>query len=364
MSTRILICCGSGGVGKTTCSAALGLELARRGHRVGALTIDPSQRLADALGISISGTPQPVEVEGGSLDAMVLDVKQTFDGVVHRFAPDEGVRDRILANRYYEFVSTRLAGAHEYMAMERLYQLYGEGTYDVLILDTPPTRNAMEFLDAPKRMAGLMDEGVMGRLSAAGGGLGIRVLTRGSLTALNALSRLVGMRTVREITEFFTLFRDLWQGFRQRSLEVDRLLHSDQTRFLLVATPAPAARAEARDFLELLWKEGLPFGGAILNRVTPIPTDPAPIAPDRFPPCPDEFEPPEWQRITEAIAQAPVRAARRASYETQAVTSIGERVQGAPCWHVPLQPEEVRDIEGLSALGAFLSDAAEHLVPT
>jgi anion-transporting ArsA/GET3 family ATPase len=174
----------------------------------------------------------------------------------------------------------------------------------------------------------------------------------------------VGMRTVREITEFFTLFRDLWQGFRQRSLEVDRLLHSDQTRFLLVATPAPAARAEARDFLELLWKEGLPFGGAILNRVTPMPTDPAPIAPDRFPPCPDEFEPPEWQRITEAIAQAPVRAARRASYETQAVTSIGERVQGAPCWHVPLQPEEVRDIEGLSALGAFLSDAAEHLVPT
>ena len=189
------------------------------------------------------------------------------------------------------------------------------------------------------------------------------MLTRGSLTALNALSRLVGMGTVREITEFFTLFRDLWQGFHQRSLEVDRLLRSDQTRFLLVATPAPAARAEARDFLGLLWEEGLPFGGAILNRVTPMPTDPAPISPERFPPCPGEFEPEEWQRITEAIAQAPARAARRAAYETEAVTSIGERVQGAPCWHVPLQAEEVRDLEGLSALGAFLSEAAVDLGP-
>jgi anion-transporting ArsA/GET3 family ATPase len=294
---------------------------------------------------------------------MVLDVKQTFDGVVRRFAPDEGVRDRILENRYYGFVSTRLAGAHEFMAMERLYQLYGEGQYDVLILDTPPTRNAMEFLTAPQRMAGLMDEGVMGRLSAAGGGLGIRVLTRGSLTALNALSRLVGMGTVREITEFFTLFRDLWQGFRQRSLEVDRLLHSDQTRFLLVTTPAPAARAEARDFLALLRDEGLPFGGAILNRVTPMPRNPAPVSPEDFPPCPDEFDAEEWQRITESIAQAPVRAARQAAYEAQAVASIGERVQGAPCWHVPLQAEEVHDLPGLVALGAFLSDAAKHLQP-
>ncbi len=363
MSTRILICCGSGGVGKTTCSAALALALARQGHRVAALTIDPSRRLADALGISSSGAPEEVPVEGGSLDAMVLDVKRTFDGVVRRFAPDQTVCDRILENRYYEFVSTRLAGAHEYMAMERLYQLVEEGEYDILVLDTPPTRNAMEFLTAPKRMAGLMDEGVMGRLSAAGGGLGIRVLTRGSLTALNALSRLVGMGTVREITEFFTLFRDLWQGFRQRSLEVDRLLRSDSTCFLLVSTPAPAARDEARDFLELLLAEGLPFGGAILNRVTPMPQNPAPVSPERFPPCPHEFEPDEWLRITEAIAQAPVRAARRATYEAQAVTSIGERVHGAPCWHVPLQAEEVRDLPGLVELGGFLADAARQLQP-
>ncbi len=148
MSCRIVICCGAGGVGKTTCSAALALELARQGARVAALTIDPARRLADSLGITASGHPQTVPTHDlaecqGSLEAMVLDVKQTFDGVVSRYAPSPEAKEKILANHYYGFVSTKLPGAHEYMAMERLFQLYTDGGYDFIILDTPPTRNAM-----------------------------------------------------------------------------------------------------------------------------------------------------------------------------------------------------------------------------
>ena len=162
MSASVIVCCGSGGVGKTTTSAALGLSLALDGRRVAVLTIDPARRLADSLGIGPLGNePQRVPIEGVVYDAMMLDMKATWDGVIHRFSPSEEARDRILANRYYQLASTRLAGSHEFMAMQRLYELVESGDYDVVLLDTPPSRHALEFLQAPKRLAGLFDEGVM-----------------------------------------------------------------------------------------------------------------------------------------------------------------------------------------------------------
>ncbi|MEE2750770.1 MAG: ArsA-related P-loop ATPase, partial [Myxococcota bacterium] len=346
MSCRIIICCGAGGVGKTTCSAALALELARQGARVAALTIDPAKRLADSLGIRATGDPQPVPTSDlnscqGTLDAMVLDVKQTFDGIVSRYAASPDTAEKILANHYYGFVSTKLPGAHEYMAMERLFQLYTDGDYDFIILDTPPTRNAMDFLTAPRRMAALMDDGVMGALSSQGHA-GLRWFTRGSSTAISALSKLVGLNTITDITEFFSLFRDLWRGFKERSLAVDGLLRSDATRFLLVTTPAIAAQDEAEEFMLLLAREKLPIGGVILNRVTPLPTHTEPLAPEDFPDRPAEIPEPTWDAVTQAVAQATSRAQARHANEKATVQRMGTQVSNSPCWHIPLQEEEVR----------------------
>ena len=365
MSCRVVICCGAGGVGKTTCSAALALELARQGARVAALTIDPAKRLADSLGIEVSGHPQSVPTDRlkdckGSLDAMVLDVKQTFDDVVRRYAPSPDARDRILANHYYGFVSTKLPGAHEYMAMERLYQLYTDGDYDFIVLDTPPTRNAMDFLTAPRRMAALMDDGVMGVLSGKKSA-GIRWFTRGSSTAISALSKLVGLKTITDITEFFSLFRELWQGFKERSQSVDALLRTDCTRFLLVTTPAFNAQEEAEEFMKLLTAENLPIGGVLLNRVTPLPTSTNPIPLKRFPPRPKEIEEQAWKEVVASVAQATTRAKARHANEKATVQQMGKEVSNAPCWHIPLRREEVSDLSDLAALASVLKPVADAL---
>lgn len=271
MTARVLICCGSGGVGKTTVSAALAIQRAVAGERVAVLTIDPARRLADSLGIGeIGNTARAVPLPAaaaGHLDAMMLDAKATFDDLIRRISPSEASAERVLRNRYYQFASEKLGGSHEYMAMQKLLDLWENGPYDTIVLDTPPTRHALDFLAAPQRMAGLFDQGVLRWLVMPASRGGWRALELGSEAVAKVLQKLMGEGTIREIADFFEAFRDLWDGFRERSLRVDALLADPSTRFLLVSSPAPSSRAEALFFLGELGARGLPFGGFLVNRV-------------------------------------------------------------------------------------------------
>jgi anion-transporting ArsA/GET3 family ATPase len=277
MSTRILICCGSGGVGKTTISAALGIAQARAGRRACVVTIDPARRLADSLGIeSLGNQPQPIDLssqEGctGSLSGMMLDAQGTFDEVIRKFSKSADSAQRLLDNRYYQFASSRLGGSHEYMAMHKLLELVDSGDFDTVVLDTPPTQQALEFIAAPHKMRGLMDQGVLRWLVMPASRGGWRALELGSELLAKALQKLLGRNTINEIAEFFESFQEHWQDFRERSERAQALLRSPNTRFVLVTAPAPIARDEALGFLEILRREELPMGGFVVNRVLSAP---------------------------------------------------------------------------------------------
>lgn len=357
---RVIICCGSGGVGKTTTSAALAIRLARSGARVAVLTIDPARRLADALSVGdIGNTAFPVPVPnllpGASLHAMMLDSKRTFDDVVERFAGTPEARDRILRNHYYRFVSTRLAGAHEYMAMEKLYEISTSGHYDIVVLDTPPSRHALDFLAAPERMVNLMDEGVMRWLVLPASRGGWRMIEKGSDILAKVLRTMLGERTITDIAEFFSAFQSLWEGFRQRSLDVRALLRNPDTRFLLVTTPAPGARAEALHFLEVLLRSRMPFGGFLINRcaVAPIHTG----AP-RFGLASAGVEAESYAALIRALGDAPKHRRGLVAAQEAAIADLRAHAPGAaPIWRIPEMDEEVHDLAGLDLVGKHLPDA-------
>ena len=348
--TRVVITCGSGGVGKTTLSAALALALAEQGQRVTVLTIDPARRLADALGLAaLDNRPQRVPTARGELRALMLDPKRTFDELVGRHAPSPEARDRILANHYYRSVSTRLPGVHEYMAMERLLSLHADGECDVIVLDTPPTRHALDFLAAPDRMAGLMDEGVMRWIVLPASASGWRMLEMGSEMLAGVLKRLLGEATVSDIAEFFSGFQSLWAGFRERSLAVRALLRAPDTRFVLVTAPAPGARAEALAFLSVLRRDHMPFAGFLINRCAPHPVAAA------WPPAPPGIDGAAWAATCAALDGVLQR--HRELWRTQeaAIADLQSHAPaGAPAWRVPEAEFEVHDLTGLRALGDTL----------
>lgn len=349
--SRVLITCGSGGVGKTTLSAALALRLAEEGHRVVVLTIDPARRLADALGVELGNTPRRVPTERGELSALMLDAKGTFDDLVVRHAPSPEIRDRILGNHYYRFVSERLPGVHEYMAMERLLALHAAGEADILVLDTPPTRHALDFLTAPDRMAGLMDEGVMRWLVLPASASGWRMLEMGSDVLAGVLKRLLGEDTIGDIADFFSGFQSLWAGFRERSLAVRALLRAPETSFVLVTAPAPGARAEALEFLDVLRKDGMPFAGFLVNRCAYSP-------PDGWPPAPEGTDPARWAALREALTPAVERQRARVVAQEAAIADlVAHAPANARAWRVPEAPREVHDLDGLRILGQALAES-------
>ena len=357
MTARIVICCGSGGVGKTTVSAAVALRMAREGHRVAVLTIDPARRLADSLGIGeLTNTARRVPLHTvapdatGTVDAMMLDAKSTFDELVRRWSPTEEAAERVLRNRYYQAASARLGGSHEYMAMERLLQLWKEGPYDVVVLDTPPTRHALDFLQAPDRMAGLMDQGVLRWLVMPSTKGGWRALEFGSEAVARVLKRLVGRSVIGEIAEFFDAFRTLADRMRDRSVEVRALLRDPHTRFVLVTSPAPTARAEALYFLEVLQAQDMPFGGFLVNRTVPAPIH-ATATLDAA------LEPAEGlaASVRSALRQAHAHRTSVAATHAEAISDLrAAGPQGAPCWAIPEQPHDLHDLAGLVALGPYL----------
>ncbi len=281
---RVVVVAGAGGVGKTTVSAALALGLAARGARVAVVTIDPARRLATALGIDALGDqphrvdPARVEAAGirmrGTMDALQLDPAATFDRLVAREAPDEAARERIMGNRIYRHLSSTVAGAHEFMAVERLHELSDSGDYDVVVLDTPPARNALDFLDAPERMTRFVEGRglrlLLGPREGAGR-VGWRALQAGGSMVMSVLERLTGAELIGEISEFLQSFDGMYQGFADRAAWVQALLASDDTRFVVVTGPRPEPAAEARALWQRLADDAYPLGALVVNRVHAAP---------------------------------------------------------------------------------------------
>ena len=274
---RICVCAGSGGVGKTTTSAAIAAGMAARGKRVAVLTIDPARRLADSLGLPELGnverrvdpelfTAAGVDLGEGELWAMMLDSKQTFDEVIREHAPDAATRDRILSNRIYQQLSNALAGSQEYMAMEKLFELHSEGRFDVLVLDTPPSREALDFLDAPKRLTQFIEGRTM-KVFMKPTGIGMKIAGRGTSMMFGILKRLVGFDLLADLSEFFNAFSGMVDGFRERAKRVNELLGDPSTTFLVVCGPQGEPISEAVYFHRKLVEAKLPFGGVIVNKV-------------------------------------------------------------------------------------------------
>ncbi|MDQ3106097.1 MAG: ArsA family ATPase [Actinomycetota bacterium] len=275
-STRIVVCCGSGGVGKTTTAAALGLRAAERGRSVVVLTIDPARRLAQSLGLSeLDNTPRPVPgtragpTATGRLDAMMLDMKRTFDEVVEAHASPAKAR-QILANPFYVALSSSFAGTQEYMAMEKLGQLHAraaaDGRWDLIIVDTPPSRSALDFLDAPEHLSSLLDGRLIKLLLAPARGPA-RLLSFGVGVVTAALNKVLGAQVLRDVQTFIAAFDTLFGGFRQRAEHTYGLLQAPGTAFVVIATPEPDALHEATFFIERLAAEHMPLAGLVVNRV-------------------------------------------------------------------------------------------------
>ena len=273
---RICICTGSGGVGKTTIAAALALGLAARGQRVAVVTIDPARRLASALGLEQLGNeprmidPRHFARHGvelrGELWAMMLDPKRTFDDLIGVLARDDSTREQILANRIYQELSSAVAGSQEFTAVAKLYELDVSGRFDAIVLDTPPSRNALDFLDAPQRLTGFL-EGRALKVLTAPTGVAAKIAARASGVAFTALRHVTGLDLLADLSAFFLVLSGVVDGFAERARAVDQLLGDPRTIFLVITSPEPAPVEEAIFFRRRLAEADMPFGGLIVNRL-------------------------------------------------------------------------------------------------
>jgi anion-transporting ArsA/GET3 family ATPase len=352
---RVLVACGSGGVGKTTTAAALALRAALAGRRVLVCTIDPSRRLATSLGKGqLSGRPRAIDIKafaparGGALFAMVLDVKGTFDALVLRHTPEGPERDRILKNRFYHHVSAALAGSHEYMAMEKLLELASDDRFDLVVLDTPPTRHALDFLEAPDRLLGFLDVSVLRfflRPYFKAGRLTMQVATRTGAMLLKLADRFLGLQFLQELSEFFLAFEGMYDGFRARASDVQALLRAPSTGFVLVAGPQPSALEEALYFHKRLVEKKLGFVAFVVNRVH---LDPA-----------RERDAPRGTQVRLAaglaarLAQTLREQQVLARVERQAIARLEVDTRDKPLL-VPELEQDVHDLRGLLAFAALV----------
>jgi anion-transporting ArsA/GET3 family ATPase len=335
---------GSGGVGKTTLAAALGLHAAGRGEDALVMTFDPSRRLKDALGVGEAAADRPVRVAAsapGRLDASLLDARATFDRLVERHSPDRAAAARILRNRFYDQLAGSLAGILEYMAVERLFETAAEGRYGQVVLDTPPTRQALDFLEAPDRITAFLDSGALkmglrpwfderGRLRAARSRLVGAGLSR-------LLDRLIGLSLLRDIAEFFQAFGPLYGGFRERAAEVRALLRAEQTRFLLVAGPGEERLADTLFFARRLTDAGHRLAAVVVNQVHPV------VRPARAVPGP-------WAAGLDLLAAAGAR-------DRDALATLRQRLREVPVAAMPLLPAPPTGLDALAALGDRLAAA-------
>jgi anion-transporting ArsA/GET3 family ATPase len=345
---QICVCAGSGGVGKTTVSAAVALGMAAQGKKVVVLTIDPAKRLANSLGLPELGN-QETRVDApvkGELWAMMLDAKRTFDELVEWHAPDEQTRDAVLSNRIYQELSSAVAGSQEYMAMEKLHELHQEGRYDLLVLDTPPTRNALDFLDAPKRLSTFIDSSAL-RLFAAPGRLGLKVLGRGTGVVFSVMKRVTGVDLLEDLSEFFRSFGDMAEGFRQRAEHVNALLADSRTAFLLVTSPQRDAVDEAIFFHHRLLDGGMPFAGAIANRVHELPRSGGSRVSA-------EVEELVGGELAPKVLRNLDDYRRLAQRDAHNLDRLQDKLGRSPLVRVPHLDDDVHDIEGLARMNDYL----------
>ncbi|MPZ26846.1 MAG: AAA family ATPase [Micromonosporaceae bacterium] len=361
---RIVVCCGAGGVGKTTTAAACALRAAEEhGRRTVVLTIDPARRLAQSLGLTeLDNQPRLVKTDGdggGELHAMMLDMKRTFDEVVEAHTDPQRAQE-IFANPFYQAMSATFSGTQEYMAMEKLGQLRATGhaglEWDLIVVDTPPSRSALDFLDAPARLARFLDGRMLRLLLAparAGGRSMFQFMTASFGMFSKAVQRVLGAQLLRDLSGFVEALDSMFGGFRQRAERTYQVLQDEQTAFLLVAAPEADAIREARYFAKRLVEERMPLSGLVLNRVhhTAVPDLPAAdsqAAADRIAAAHPEAA--AALRVHATLVQQVVREQRMSARFTRAFPAV-------PYLEVPAQPTDVHDLDGLRAIGAALRPA-------
>ncbi len=361
--TRVIVCCGSGGVGKTTTAAAIALRGAEQGRRVCVLTIDPARRLAQSLGlVELDNTPRPVlglaEGAAGTLDAMMLDMKRTFDEVVLAHSSSEHA-EQILANPFYQAVSSSFAGTQEYMAMEKLGQLRAQadrdGTWDLIVVDTPPSRSALDFLDAPKRLGSFLDGRFIRLISAparVGGRGALRLVNVGIGLVSKVLTTVLGGEMLRDVQTFVNALDTMFGGFRERADLTYALLKDGGTAFVVVAAPERDALREASFFLARLGRDGMPLAGVVVNRVAPAPVAGLSAARARA----------AAETLSDAGAEGSAlvlewhaELADLATRHRQVVKRFTAGHPGIPLTMVTALPQDVHDVEGLRAVGAGLA---------
>ena len=367
---EIVICCGSGGVGKTTtAAAAAAMAAARLGGKVLVITVDPARRLANALGLEQFGNvetqvpPEAFAAAGveprGELWAAMLDTKQSWDELIRSHAPDAATRDAILANPLYENITRRFVQSHDYIAMERLYEIHATGRYDLIVVDTPPTRNAIDFLEAPERMADFFSSRLLRWLTVPARS---RVFTVASRPFYTVADRILGSQFLQDIAEFFLLFQTMYDGFVERAKAVTRTLSDKRTTFVVVSTLEAAPVREAEFFIEALEERRFPLGAVVLNKVLPawfedrraavVARRLSADAKDLAAALPVECEPAAVARVLGEVGDSflnfRVVATREA--EQRAELAKGADVVAT----IPYADHDITDLAGLLELGASL----------
>lgn len=356
--TRIIVCCGSGGVGKTTTAAALGLRAAERGRSAVVLTVDPARRLAQSMGLTeLDNTPRLVAgVAGeGRLHAMMLDMKRTFDEIIEAHADPDRAR-QILTNPFYQSLSSSFSGTQEYMAMEKLGQLRRSGDWDLIIVDTPPSRSALDFLDAPERLGRFLDGRLIRLLMApakAGGRSAFKLLNAGFGIVAGALTKLLGAQVLKDLQTFVSALDAVFGGFRARAEQTYKLLQAPGTAFVVVAAPERDAMREASYFVERLAEERMPLAGLVVNRVHRAPA--AVLSAARSTAAAEDLESRGEHELTSAVLRLHAGRMQLAAREQREQEHFVSAHPTVPVAQVPAMPEDVHDLKGLRQVGELLA---------
>jgi anion-transporting ArsA/GET3 family ATPase len=358
--TRIIVCCGAGGVGKTTTAAALDLRAAEHGRQVVVLTIDPARRLAQSMGLTeLDNSPRRVagvdSRRGGHLDAMMLDMKRTFDEILESHTTPDRAR-QILANPFYQALSSSFAGTQEYMAMEKLGQLRARDEWDLIVVDTPPSRSALDFLDAPERLGSFLDGRLIRLLGAparAGGRAYLRFFQAGVTAVTGAFTKILGGELLRDVQTFISALDTMFGGFRERAERTYALLKRPETAFVVVAVPESDALREASYFVERLADDAMPLAGLVLNRVHD--EGPDRLSQEQATAAAERLDNAHEHRLTASLLRLHaenLRLAARDAHQSARFTAAHPTV---PTVRVPALPRDVNDLDGLREIGRRLA---------
>ncbi len=367
-TAEIIVCCGAGGVGKTTTAAALAVRAAEQGRTVCVLTIDPARRLAQSMGLTeLDNTPRAVdgidETAGGRLDAMMLDMKRTFDDIVLQHA-DEARARQIFANPFYLSLSSSFAGTQEYMAMEKLGQLKTAGTWDLIVVDTPPSRSALDFLDAPQRLGRFLDGRMIRILTAparAGGRAYLKVFTIGVKVFTDVLNRILGAQALKDLSLFIASFETMFGGFRERADQTYKLLKEPGTSFLVVAVPERDALREAAYFVERLEADQMPLAGMVLNRVH---ASGAPsLSVERSLAAAESLDEAGGEELTAAVLRLHAERLASATRDARRAEQFHSAHPKVRMVQVAAQAGDVHDLDGLRAIGGELAGGLAASAP-